>query len=315
MVGQTASNFTRNQMVTYCDDHAQRTLALVSTQSPPALNDVSPLAASCTQTLAKNQHLTPGIFTALHTFGRDLKWNVHVHLSTTCGGLTTHGNWQQLYYKKQTLMRMWRYRVVDLLREAHKNGTLKLPRSPQYYCPTHTAFNAWLGRRYKKQWILHCAKPTNNHTHTVNYLGRYIKRPPLSQSRLKHYNGQHVQFNFHDHKSKKQKTFHASASEFIRRFIQHIPDKHFRIVRYYRFLANRNRKTLLPKVYDALDQSERKQFFFSFAYLYKQTFGRNPLDCILCNTKMKLASIKPGLSLKKLIPHHQNIALAKPIIL
>ena len=100
------------------------------------LNDLSPLAASCIQTLAKNQHLTPGIFTALHTFGRDLKWNVHVHLSTTCGGLTTNGNWQQLYYKKQTLMRMWRYRVVDLLREAHKNGRLKLPRSLQHYCPT-----------------------------------------------------------------------------------------------------------------------------------------------------------------------------------
>ena len=187
--------------------------------------------------------------------------------------------------------------------------------SLRQYCPTQTAFNAWLGRRYEKCWILHCAKPTNNHTHTVNYLGRYIKRPPLSQSRLKHYNGSAVHFNFHDHKSKKQKTFHASATEFIRRFVQHIPDKHLRIVRYYGVLANRKRKTLLPKVYDALNQSERKQFFFRFAYLYKQTFGQSPLDCILCNTKMKLAAIKPGLSLKKIMPHHQKIALAKPMII
>ena len=37
---------------------------------------------------ARKKGILPGIFTALHTFGRDLKWNVHVHLSVTVGGLT-----------------------------------------------------------------------------------------------------------------------------------------------------------------------------------------------------------------------------------
>ncbi|MFK0569557.1 transposase [Endozoicomonas sp.] len=37
--------------------------------------------------MAGKKGIRSGIFTALHTFGRDLKWNTHVHLSVTTGGL------------------------------------------------------------------------------------------------------------------------------------------------------------------------------------------------------------------------------------
>ncbi len=36
------------------------------------------------------------------------------------------------------------------------------------------------------------------------------------------------------------------------RYISHIPSRHFKMVRYYGFLANRKRGELLPKVYTAL---------------------------------------------------------------
>lgn len=39
----------------------------------------------------------------------------------------------------------------------------------------------------------------------------------------------------------------------IRRYVSHIPARHFKMIRYYGFLANRKRGSLLPKVYDALD--------------------------------------------------------------
>ena len=47
---------------------------------------------------ARKKGILPGIFTALHTFGRDLKWNVHVHLSVTVGGLADDNTaWKPLY--------------------------------------------------------------------------------------------------------------------------------------------------------------------------------------------------------------------------
>ena len=89
----------------------------------------------------------------------------------------------------------------------------------------------------------------------VNYLGRYIKRPPPSQSRLKHYDGKTVAFDYLDDRSGKHRTAHYDTEEFIDRFVQHIPDKHFRMINFYGFLANRVRGKLLARVHALLDQS------------------------------------------------------------
>lgn len=55
------------------------------------LNEIPKIAANCIQTIAKQKGVLPGIFIALHTFGRNLKRNVHIHLSTTLGGLLLNG--------------------------------------------------------------------------------------------------------------------------------------------------------------------------------------------------------------------------------
>ena len=47
------------------------------------LRAIAKIAAKCIQTIAKKKGVIPGIFIAIHTFGRDLKANVHIHLSTT----------------------------------------------------------------------------------------------------------------------------------------------------------------------------------------------------------------------------------------
>lgn len=50
-------------------------------------NKMGAIAADCIKTIAYQKGVIPGIFIAIHTFGRDLKRNVHIHLSTTTGGL------------------------------------------------------------------------------------------------------------------------------------------------------------------------------------------------------------------------------------
>ena len=73
------------------------------------LNPLSGIAAQSITTMAKKKDVLPGpgIFTALHTFGRDLKWNVHVHLSVTCGGLTNERTtWKTIYFAKDPIMKL-----------------------------------------------------------------------------------------------------------------------------------------------------------------------------------------------------------------
>ena len=186
------------------------------------LNKLSKLAADTLIKTARKQGVIPGIFTVLHTFGRDLKWNVHIHLSITRGGLTHDGkNWKPLYFSNAALMPQWRYATIDLLRAA------------------------WdLDKHYRKHWMVYFAKACDNAERNVEYLGRYLKRPPISMKRLEPQkeNGK-IQFRYFDHKAKQYLRFICSEEEFFKRLLQHIPDKGFRLIRYYGFLASSHPKT------------------------------------------------------------------------
>mgnify|MGYP003689371491 FL=1 len=54
---------------------------------------------------------------AIHTFGRPLNWNIHLHMSVTMGGITDKNVWKKIRFVKKVVMPMWRYRVLNLLRE------------------------------------------------------------------------------------------------------------------------------------------------------------------------------------------------------
>ena len=246
------------------------------------LGKPSAVAAKVMLKLSRKKGILPGIFTALHTFGRDLKWNVHVHLSITCGGLTDDQKaWKRIFFSKQVLMPMWRYEITHLLREAYNRGELELPKDLQATCSGKTEFNRWLDTHYKKPWIVHFAKPSKNHHRNIKYLGRYLKRPALSMSRLRHYDGKEVIFSYLNHTTKQYLRFTSRMEDFIKRLVQHIPDKGFRMIRYYGFLATRVRSKRLPNVYDLLNQPERKAIPIRFPGLMKNSFGIDPLECIL----------------------------------
>ncbi|UAN45205.1 transposase [Serratia sp. JSRIV001] len=79
------------------------------------------------------------------------------------------------------------------------------------------------------------------------------------------------------------------------RYVSHIPSRHFKMVRYYGFLANRKRGTLLPKVYDALEMTPReKPQKPGFAVLMKAFLGTDPYQCILCKGRLRFAGAVAG---------------------
>ena len=280
----------------------------------PLLNQLSAIAANTVLTVAGKKHRLPGIFTALHTFGRALPWNVHIHLSTTLGGLTDdRQTWKRLYFPKRLIMPQWRYGVITLLRKAYQRGELTLPEALQRRCPTPQAFNAWLDFHYRKPWIVHLTKPTANPNHNVNYLGRYLKRPPLAMSRLQHYDGRTVQFDFLNHTSGRHHTATLDAMAFIDRFVQHIPDKHFRLIRYYGFLAHRVRSTLLPIVYRLIEQPAPQPPTVRWPTLLERSFAVAPLRCILCQAPLRLARRVIGLATPQLHRFHRPLALRLPL--
>ena len=93
-----------------------------------------------------------------------------------------------------------------------------------------------------------------------------------------------------DHRTGKHKRQTLSQEEMIGRYISHIPARHFKMVRYSGFLANRKRGTLLPKVYKALEKPKRP----GFAVLMKGFPGTDPYQCILCKGRLRFAGAVVG---------------------
>lgn len=278
------------------------------------INRVPKIAADCIKSIAKKKQLILGIFIAIHTFGHDLKRNVYIHLSTTLSGISKNGDkWLTLYFKKDDLMTMWRYRIIKLFRNAHKKQALDIPSSIKKKLNHTFSFNQLLNQLYQKRWIIHYAKPTHNHHHSVKYLGRYVKRPPIAESKLRHYDGHNISFRFLNRKTKTYEKYTMPPYQFISRFVAHIPDKGFRMIRYYGFLANAIKGKLLPSVYQKINQIVKgSKASTNYAQLMFSSFGFRPLDCVLCGKTMLLTSVSFGkANADALIHYHKQLALAQ----
>jgi hypothetical protein len=257
------------------------------------LNIISGVAAEIIQEIAKKKNAVSGIFTALHTFGRDLKRNVHIHLSVTCGGLNDKNSWVNLFFPAAPIKKMWRHRIIELFRTEYKCQNLAL--TPAY--STKARFDSWMKKLYETQWYVHLQKPSDNHKRNIEYLGRYIKRPPISEARIDEYDGEQVTFKFLDHYNGTTEYIKMSVLNFIARLIRHIPDRNFKMIRYYGFLSNRTRGKKLPLVYKAIKQVAPKIIkAVTWRRMLILRLNKDPLACPNCNILLSLRQVYYGLS-------------------
>jgi hypothetical protein len=229
----------------------------------------------------------------LHTFGADLKWNPHIHVIITCGGLSTRGDrWIKNQYIPQNVIRpMYRYIFLQQIKRLFKKGKLKPP-------PTHRAiktyktFNSWLTQFYRMEWYLHLGKTLQESASTIRYVGRYGKRPVLAESRIEAFDGRSITFSYKDRATGENASLTLPIPEFIGRLVLHIPDQHYRTLRHAGLFANRVRTELLAKAHRALAQAPKpKPPRVSWRELYWKTFDRDPLDCPNCGATMELIHV------------------------
>ena len=137
------------------------------------------------------------------------------------------------------------------------------------------------------------AKPTlTNNQDVLKYIGRYLGRPVIAASRIDYYDGQFVTFHYNRHEDNKLITETVSAVDFIKKLIIHIPEKHFKLIRYYGIYAKHHKhenslRLFIPKEkrrFHILRNSWRTSVSLSFHF-----------DLLLCKCghKMTLFSILP----------------------
>jgi hypothetical protein len=258
-------------------------------------NLVPPLAADILKQLSEKQGFLPGIFLAVHTFGRDLKRNFHLHLSITKGGLSIADNLKfwifNAYFYHDSIKKMWRYNIINLLRKQFKAGKLKLPKTLKHL-NSYNAFNSWLNVLYNITWVVELSKPSKNKKRNIEYLGKYLKRPPIGETRILSFNNNIVTFFYKDHYTNSSNTMSLPALDFIGRLISHIPDDYFRNIRYYGFLSNKQSGKLLPTVYNLLSMDPKPLInaLNSWRNMLKRNFNIDPLICPVCKSSLRFLS-------------------------
>lgn len=185
----------------------------------------------------------PGIIAVMHTFGKDLKWNPHMHCIVTCGGLDGQ-QWRWMRFVSYgRLAVVWRYHVVNGVRELGKK---------QWKGAQYTKFNRWLNMLYQKKWYVNVGKRLDSLEFTVKYIGRYAKRPVIAETRLKSFDGETVSFAYKDGGLQKEVVLQIPVLEFIGKLVRHIPEKHHRMIRYSGLFASRVKQKMLGLVHAAL---------------------------------------------------------------
>ena len=117
------------------------------------------------------------------------------------------------------------------------------------------AFRSFLRPLFRKDWIVYAKPPFGGPHHVLHYLARYTHRVAISNHRLIAFDDNRVTFRWKDYAhGNKQCTMTLSADEFLRRFLLHVLPRAFVRIRFFGFLANRRRATLLPLCQQLLAQ-------------------------------------------------------------
>jgi uncharacterized OB-fold protein len=190
-------------------------------------------AAQAVIKLAADPHYVGGligVLCILHTWSSSLIYHPHAHCLIPSGGISADKEqWlaarNNYLVPVKALSKIFRGIFVEM---AHKQlPNVKLPDS------------IW-----QKDWVVYC-KPTVQGTDKVlNYLGRYVHRVAITNSRIISIEDGKVTFRYKDSKSHQSKTMTLKAHEFIRRFLQHVLPKGVHKIRYYGLWSPVNRKDL-----------------------------------------------------------------------
>jgi len=236
----------------------------------------------------------PAIAIVLQTYGSDCKWNPHLHIIISMGGLSLDG--KRFVHVKKTffvpeaaLGAEWKLRVIKKFSRINKKHDLVLrplrsrpdERVDLQKALVFTRKFRW--RVFINEAMLCCEK-------TARYCGRYMFRPALAEARIIKYDGKFVTFKFKDYRKNLQTSIKKlPVLTLIDRVVQHLPERYASSVRYYGLFAPRC-KEKLEKARDLLAKESKKKRRQSKALTWaerRKANGKEPC-CPTCNAPLIL---------------------------
>lgn len=228
-----------------------------------------------------------GYVLTLHTFGRPLTFNPHIHALVTEGIIDKNGKLKHInYFNYKSLRKSFQMTLLNLLHKELGNS---------FYQEKTKLF-----KEHEEGFYVHGpaakeSKKYNSNEKIVNYVLRYTGRPVMAESRILNinYDTNEITYFYEPHeddgvleKDKKGTVFVTEhIYEFIKKLIMHISDDNFKTVRYYGFYSSKNKT--LPKKWISRSKLNDIKKSSSWRVMIKESFNFDPLIC-KCGFTMKI---------------------------
>lgn len=226
----------------------------------------------------KSKNFTPGFIMVLHTFGRDLKWNPHIHCLISEGAYSDDGFWRNVKHFDYTFLRnAFRTALLNEM-ESKIGSSFKKVKAKCY-------------REHQQGFYVYAKPNLCDPRIVVKYIGRYLGRPVIATSRIDKYDGEMVTFHYNRHEDEQYIEETIPAMEFIQRLIRHIPEKHFKMIRYGGIYARH--REIDSKLYRAISKSKHHIYrsFNQWRTAILSSFGYDPLVCPDCQHRMEFLEL------------------------
>jgi endogenous inhibitor of DNA gyrase (YacG/DUF329 family) len=169
-----------------------------------------------------------GLLAVLHTWGRTLEYHPHIHVLVPAGGLSRDAD-QWRAAPCHFLVPVWTLSVIyrAKMRDALKAAGLEEQVDPAVW---------------RSDWVVHC-EAVGDGQNCLGYLARYVFRVAISNQRLVSCDDGRVVFRYKKVGSNRWRQMTLDATEFLRRFLQHVLPSGFLRVRHYGFLHASNKRS------------------------------------------------------------------------
>ena len=191
-----------------------------------------------------------GFISVLHTWSQTLMDHFHLHCLVPAGAFSfAKDRWipakDSFLFRIDSLAKEFRNRYLRAIRTAYLKEKLIFPGNTAEFGEKQT-FEQLIESLSEVKWIAYAKSPFAGPEQVLEYLGRYTHRVAISNNRIVAIDNGKVTFTYRDREKNETKAMTIGADEFIRRFLLHILPKSFMKIRYFGFLANKNKKQAIP---------------------------------------------------------------------
>jgi hypothetical protein len=192
-------------------------------------------SSSLSDTLANPKWLgaeSSGFTMILHTWNQRLHFHPHIHCIVPGAGITATGRVitvknENFLVPQPVLRSVFRARFRDGLAELEKQ---QQSREAKPFTRPAIDPSVW-----QKDWGIHL-QPFGSGENIIKYLGRYVCRTAIGDSRIVSITDTHVSFRWKDRaKGDAPRTETIEGEEFVARYLRHVLPRGLRAVRYYGF--------------------------------------------------------------------------------